>query len=92
MDEFDLTEILDRIVEDYWDARILIDGRKPWAEVDLDTKNKIKEQVLPWVFRSAPLIAEKVKAQVNRFIRDAREGGLTDAEIVNQIALESEGA
>jgi hypothetical protein len=89
MNDTDLTDLMETIVSDYWDSRILIDQRKPWAEVDMDTRNTLKESILPWIFRAEPLIMAKLKSDVARFIVQAREGGLTDTEIVNQIALET---
>jgi hypothetical protein len=90
MNDFDLTDLMDRIVSDYWNA-LLFDGRKPWAEVDMDTRNMLKESALPWVYRAEPLITAKLKTDVARFIAQAREGGLTDTEIVNQLVLETSG-
>jgi hypothetical protein len=92
MNDFDLTDLLERILQDYWDARILLDGRSAWADVPMEQKNLLKEQVLPWIYRAEPFITAKAKADVNRFIRDAREVGLTDTEIVAQLDLESQGA
>lgn len=89
MNDFDLTDLMERILSDYWDSRIMLDGRKPWSEVDMDTRNTLKENILPWIFRAEPLISSKIKSDVARFIEQAREGGLTDTEIVNQIALET---
>lgn len=89
MNDFDLTDLMETILSDYWDSRILFDGRKPWSEVDMDTRNALKENVLPWIFRAEPLISAKIKSDVARFIAQAREGGLTDTEIVDQIALET---
>lgn len=91
MDDFDLTDLMERIMSDYWDSRIMLDGRMPWAEVDMDTKNKIKESVLPWIFRAEPLITAKTKTDVARFITQAREIGISDVEIVDQLLLESSG-
>jgi hypothetical protein len=92
MNDFDLTDLMERIVSDYWNALTLFDGRPQWNEVPVLERNALKEQVLPWIFRAEPLITAKTKADVNRFIREAREGGLTDTEIVDQLALESNNA
>lgn len=85
MDDFDLTEMMETICSDYWDARILIDGRGPWAEQSNDTKNQLKEQVLPWVYRASPLVLKKMEQDMHRLITQAREIGMSDTEIVGQL-------
>lgn len=92
MNDNELTDLMERVASDYWDSRIFIDGRAPWSETPRDKQNALKEAILPWVFRAAPLLTAKVGSGVHRFIEQAREVGATDTEIVDQLLLEMAGA
>lgn len=85
MNDFDLTELMENVCSDYWDSRIMIDGRTPWAEQTNDTKNQLKEQVLPWIYRAAPQLLKKMEEDMKRLIAQAREIGMSDTEIVDQL-------
>lgn len=87
-DDFDTTTILDKVVGDWWNTRSMLDGRKAWEEVDLDDQNKIKEDVLPFVYRTLPLAAVHVVTNINRTIAAAREQGFTDGEVLTLIGNE----
>jgi DNA repair photolyase len=83
MNDTDLTDLIETVCADYWDARILIDGREPWSEQTLDTKNRLKEAVIPWIFRAAPLLSAKAHEDTRRFVAQAREAGAPDADIID---------
>lgn len=85
MNDLDLTDMLEAICADYWDARIFIDGRNPWAEQTLETKNQLKETVLPWIYRAAPQLLKKVEEDMRRIIVQAREAEMSDTEIVDHL-------
>lgn len=88
MNDNTLTTVVDTVAESWWDARIMFDGRKPWAEIDLDTKNKVKEQILPFVFRTYPLAQQNLLNDLARAIRSMRELGLSDTDILFGMATQ----
>jgi hypothetical protein len=83
MNDNDLTDMMEHIASDYCDSRIMIDGREPWSEQPIIVKNELKAAILPWVFRAAPLLEQKVIEGNRSFITQAREAGATDTEILD---------
>lgn len=79
--EIDLTAVADEVAEKFWDARSMLTGRPPYAELDLQTKNSIKEQILPILFHTVPVVEKAVKAKIDREV--IWESGASDVR--NQI-------
>lgn len=83
MNDNDLTDMMETICSDWWDSRIMLDGRTPWSEQTVATKNQLKENVLPWIFRAAPLLQAKAHELDRRFIEQARAAEVSDSEIID---------
>jgi hypothetical protein len=64
--DIDLTAVADEVAEKIWDARLMLTGQKPYAELDLQHKNVIKEQILPVLFHAVPVIEKSIKGKIDR--------------------------
>lgn len=66
--EIDLTAVADEVAEKIWDARLMLTGQAPYAELDLQTKNAVKEQILPVLFHAVPVVEKSIKDKILRDI------------------------
>jgi DNA repair photolyase len=85
MNDNDLTDLLEKVASDYWDSRIFLDGREPWSEQPAVVKNELKEAIVPWIFRAAPLLVQKADEEIKRLIGQARELGVSDKDIIDHL-------
>jgi hypothetical protein len=66
--EIDLTAVADEVAAKIWDARLMMSGEKPFEELPLQVRNNIKEQILPVLFHSVPVIEKSIKDKIDREI------------------------
>jgi hypothetical protein len=66
--EIDLTAVADEVAAKIWDARLMMSGEKPYAELELGHQNAIKEQILPVLFYTLPIVEKAVKDKIDREI------------------------
>lgn len=86
--EFDMTGIVTEVAEKFWDARIMVDDRPPFAELPLSSKNDVKEMVLPFVHYAIPLAEKSVKAQLKSLIHASYDEGEKPAQTLIKILEE----
>jgi hypothetical protein len=67
--EIDLTAAADEVAEKIWDSRLMLTGNNPYAELSLQEKNVIKEQILPVLFHTVPIVEKAVKGKIDREIQ-----------------------
>jgi hypothetical protein len=64
--EIDLTAVADEVAETIWDSRIMIHGRPPFAQLTLAQKNALKEQILPAIYYTVPIVEKAIKDKIDR--------------------------
>ena len=73
--ELDLTTMADEIAASIWDARALQHMQGPYAELSIDTQNKLKESILPVMFHAIPIVERVVKEKFQK-----------DVEVLDSVA------
>lgn len=88
MNENTLTDVVTTVAQGWWEARTMLDGRKPWDDLDIVTQNDTKEAILPFVFRTFPLAKQAVLDDLAHSIRSMRELGISDTDILFGMATQ----
>lgn len=86
--EHDATTIVTEVAEQFWDARIMLDGRPPFSELDQLAKNEVKEMILPFVHYATPKIERSVKDQLKSLIHASYDAGENPAQTMIKVLEE----